>query len=302
MSESFLRTDEGVAAPPVGDENWATASVIDVSGLTHLDSRKPRLQEFNRFILDRKDPFESQGAHLPQFELSLSYPVNQSELPKVIAALFHEVPSSFRGKLPGVQIEIVDFRDARIQEEPRRYLIVSRETSRKTRMALYSTFQSFGESLYVAVDCFILPPVSVARVLIMALLTFAFLLQGLLTIIGFPLAVAACAWYYRDVIRSLRHGEPLDLAIRRKFHKPPVHGTFNTDDILKFYKSALPLLLEGMQVVFKKHGIPVDVIEQAMQNIYFVNNINTNGGSFVGNLVNGIRNKVTGNVSSVSNK
>lgn len=291
----------------IPDESPATtAEIIDSSRLVATHAGHIRTQIFNRGLLDRKDPLEAQGTELQQFSLSISYPVDGARLSPVIGDLFQRVTSSISGgKIPDTKVEFVDFKDVRVDEPARRYLVIDRDTPRETRTAVYATFQAFGENLYVSIDAFILPPLSVLRIVITALILLLLVPNVLagFAFVGFTktglfLVAASLTWYFSNMIKSLRHGEHFGVALRKQFHKSLRLGTFNRDDVLKFYKSTLPLVFGCIHDVFEKYDIPVDVVDQAIQQIQFVTNISTGGGNVVGNVVNGVRHTVTGGGST----
>jgi hypothetical protein len=111
-------------------------------------------------------------------------------------------------------------------------------------------------------------------------------------------------FFYRSTIASLRHGDSLYLALRKRFSKKHNLATFNTDDIFMFYKSVVPLMLRSMQSVFNDYDIPVTVIEdyiEIISNSTSVINIQE-GGVFnnLGNILTGKGNIARATVSNPS--
>lgn len=250
---------------------------------------------FNRSPLDRKDPFESAGLPLDAFTFSSSFPVSRTEQEALVrdmhAALAHRLGA---GSLPRAALQLVDFDDVAHRDEPaRRYVAVSVETTRKTHMSVYTQFMPYGEHLYTTVRSYILPPLSVTRLVLTVLFALALYAVVSPTTSGFTglvLALGVMAWTFRGVIRNVLAGDDPVLALRKRFPRKFNSGTFNTDDTLAFFKSAMNLNLHAIQEVFERHDVPIDVIERARQQFNSVTNINTGAGTInsVGSVLGGI--------------
>lgn len=288
-----LRSDE--QAPPDTSAYPKKRRVIDPGPLSEARITD---RAFNRGFLDRSDPLEDKGATLPGFNFAASYPVQRDKQSNLIHKLHANAYAHVRGGEIPADVNVVDFHDdrTRSREEPRRYLVIEAETIRSTRVSVYTTFLTYGDNLYVALDTFILPPLSVLRALVAGIVTVLVLAVASLGggILGFLLWGALVAWFFRDVVRSLSQGDRPELALRKKFPKSPKYSTFDTDDVLVFFKSSVPLVLRSIQEVFEDADIPVDVLERAIQNVNFVNTINTGGGMFnaVNSVLAGVGNRV----------
>lgn len=262
---------------------------------------QPTLREFNRGLFDRSDPLESAGTNLEQFGVSVSYPVEHGVHSVVLAELLATVCTRLRGNsIPGAALRLVDFKDAAAgSEPPRRYVVMEKETVRATHMSVFATFRSYGDFLYVSVDSFILPPLNLMRLLRAMALSFAVFVASMIFLTPFGamfITVPALVWHFRDVVSSLRQGDTLHMALRRRYHTQNNFGTFNTDDMLVHFKSTLTLAIDGIAEVFEANGIPVDVLNQAKQTINQTTVLNNSGGvmNMIGSAIGGVSNVVTG--------
>lgn len=295
-----MSTHELLAAPdlhPSAPDAVPTApGVIGGVAMSHVEVVR---RDFNRGLFDREDPLEGAGEMLSDFGFADIYAVDMRRQKDLIGKLHANVLAHSRnGRIPGATIQVVEYNDVRTgsREPPRRFVRLEAESLRSTHMSLFARFLPFGDHLYVAVSCFILPPLSLWR-FIRALFVsgIVFLLINLfLPFLGFFVAIGVLVWHYRDVVRALSQGESLSLALRQHFNKANDLGTFNTDDVLMFFKSAVPIVLTSIHEVFAEAGIPVDVLERAIQNISFVTNVSTGGGAF-----NAINSAVGGSNNSV---
>lgn len=257
-------------------------------------------RDFNRGFLDRQDPLEGAGIPLHAFEFAASYPVKRALQPDLLNRLHANVYTRVRdGNVADAAAELVEFKDVKTgqREAARRYVVIQSETARGTRMSVFTTFLTYGDNLYLAVNSFILPPISWWTTLFALAGTAVLLLTSLQGgILGLLLYALILGFFFRDVLRDLSQGEPLDLALRKKFPKRGKYSTFNTDDMLMFFKSTLPLVLTSVQEVFEQAGVPVDVLERAIQNVNMVTNIDTRGGAVnaINSVLGGMGNRVSG--------
>jgi hypothetical protein len=149
-----------VAAPP--------ATPLPAPAPTAGSSPPARLSPFNRGFLDRKDPLAGNGMWMRNFSFAMSYRVTPEKHEAVLDSLFHNVHSRLRANcVPQAVSAVVDYDDAGTgnREAPRRYVVVRSDTVRGTHMDVFATFRSYGDYLYVSVDSFVLPRLSVLRLL-----------------------------------------------------------------------------------------------------------------------------------------
>jgi len=259
----------------------------------------PVQRTFNRGFMDRSDPLEAAGTPLEPFAIALTHAVPRDKLQVVVSALYGTVYGRLRGKsIPGAEVEVVDYQDAGTGGElPRRYLVVTSETRRRTHMGVFATFRSYGDYLYVSVDAYMLPRLSVRQLLWAVLVA-----MGLVFFVGsFTFGIGVIffvipylLWQYRDVLRHLSAGDSLGMALRRRFHAGDNLGTFNTDDVLAYFKCTVSLILEGVEEVFQAHGISVAEIERFQQSVNMTTQVINTGGvlNVMGNVVGGAGNLV----------
>ena len=260
----------------------------------------PLQRTFNRGFFDRSDPLEAAGTQLEDFEISHIYALPREKHLEVIAALYNSVYARIRAEsIPSADVKVVDYKDAAAgNESSRRFVVVAAETRRRTHMAVFASFRGYGDYLYVSVNSFMLPPMDVPRFLLAVLIA-----MGLVFVVGtatfgigvFFLVIPWLLWQYRDVLRSLGAGDSLGMALRRRFQKWNDLGTFNAADVVAYFKCTVSLLLEGVEEVFRVHGISVAGIEQAQQHVHFTTKVINSGEGILnvmGSVVGGARNRV----------
>jgi hypothetical protein len=269
-------------------------------------------KNFNRDYFDFRDPLENAGYLLANNNFSDSYPIGDKPMWEIINKLYGSVFQKIRADAmlsSETIVEDVAFRDVRaIREDPRRYLVIRRETNRDTHIAAYATFLPFGDHLYFSVRVILLGPTNWWKVIVsfIPFLMFfpSFLALGSITILPLALLLFFYAILYRTIIASLRHGDPFPLALRKRFNKRDKLSTFNSDDIFMFYKSTVPMILRTIQEVFEEYGIPVTVIQDYLKMVSISTNINVErGGAFntIGNFVAGIDNNSKTTITGTSN-
>ena len=281
-------------APP---GNWFSLPVRDnvaPSGPRALGTQRAsapralpaRTQRFGRWLLDQGDPLEAAGVAFMGIGISNAYPVDRSEQGDLTDELFERVHDRVAaGQVPSTSQAVVDYQDASTEprEGPRRYLVVEQETVRRSNLRVYTTFQTYGDNLYIGMRAYILPPLRWLRFLAHLLAATA-VVMSLYRFTGEPglvVAVVPVLVMFNRTIKSLRQGETLGAALRRQFPRLRQASTFDQDDILKFFKSTIPLILHAVQDVFDERDIPVDVLLRAIEAVYNVTTINTQGGAFV---------------------
>ena len=289
---------EPAAAPGNGRPAWRVGGV-------ELSPAEIVRRPVNGTILDRSDPLEGAGAWLRDFSFAIAYPVDRDQQEKVVRELFGNVYGHVRDQsIPDAKVQVVDFDDvgAGNAEKPRRYVLIDAETRRRTHMSVFATFCGYGDHLYVSVQSFVLPPLSIWRATLAILFSFVLLryggaVSGVVGLggLGLLLSLGVVAWYFRDVIRSLLAGDPPGLALRRRFPGRENLGTFNRDDVLMHFKSTVSLTLHAIQEVFEDNDIPIDVLERVGQTVDMSTNVSVNGGilNILGSIVGGAGNQAS---------
>jgi len=293
-------------------------------------SVKPK--PFNRDYFDRQDPTEGIGKLIIPFSFSNIYDdANQGDkLTTICAELYDKVLEKLRAGDLGkdIKFSLIDYKDFKqaSKEQARRYLAITRETNRKTRITILARFLPYGNKLYVSVDSFVLGNTNWLKIIgIIALtllpfscytfsllpaiiqsainnLTYSFygsgnnqnsaigqvLLSGLSYTLCciIPWLIFAIMFLWLNVIRNSRHEGNLMLGLRQSFNQILNSRSFNIDDILMTLKSILPLILSSIIDVFKKYDLPVKSLNEFAATIQTINNIQNIYGS--GNAVAGV--------------
>jgi hypothetical protein len=265
------------------------------------DTRLPR--DFNRDYFDFADPLENAGFLLGNNNFSDSYPVGINLVEEISSKLYTKVLDGVRSASLSNQavIEDVAFRDVKAPNElPRRYLIIRRETIRRTHVTAYVTFLPFGEHLYFNIKTFLLGPINWTNVLV-SLIPILIYTQinnqynsPTINTVLLSLLVAGYIIFHKSTIASLRHGDSIQLALRKRFSKQYDWSTFGSDDALMFYKSVIPMILRLIQGVFEEYDIPITVIQDYLRMVSNSTNIIVQGGGSFnnsGNIVTGTDNE-----------
>lgn len=270
---------------------------------------QPVRRSFRRNFLDRQDPFESAGREISDFTFSGSYEL-LGEPPEQVA---HEIRAEMvqelvQGNLASTNVEILDFNDEGAGDEPpRRFIVSHTDTTRQTLVTVNAYLQPYGEHLYYSVRSYLLPPLSIRKLLLALLFTFVMLTQvdnvpllGVLLYsdsgmkaLFFGLVVVSVV--FRKLIGNLLAGDTLLTALRKQFPKQFDWGTFNNDDVSAFLKTNLKFTLGTIARVLERHGIEATGLQAVVQNLQTVN-INNSGGSIVGAVIGGAGNRATGQV------
>jgi|GEM_PF-3806503 len=264
---------------------------------------------FNRSIFDRSDPAESIGIILPGFSLYHLYSdIDHQKLSKVSQEVYDRILHKLQTTAPQyVSSTIVNYADRkhRALEGARNYIIVTRETPRKTRATILARCLTHGNNLYVGVESYVLGSLDKWGILRRVLFSFiplllllcplAFAIPSIIqSVLAGPFGepgpgigsalgpVICCAvplfgfiiFLWLDVIRGVSQHKNLPLAFRESFNHLPVGESFNLDDIFMFLKSVLPTVIYSIREVFKENGIDVRTLDEFITNINNINSIN----------------------------
>jgi hypothetical protein len=286
-------------------------------------------KEFSRDFFDRQDPTEGIGELIIPFSFSSIYDEvdKDSKLSEICAELYDKVLAKLKSGDLGkdVQVDVIDYKDAKQggKESPRKYLAITRETNRKTRITILARFLPYGNKLYVGVDSFVLGNTNWLKIIGTIALTllpficylFTFLpaiIQNMVSSLTnpfggggqssdfgqtfllilqytcccvFPWLIFAVMFFWLNTVRNFRHEGNLLLGLRQSFNQILNIRSFNIDDILMTLKSVLPLILSSIREVFEKHDLPVKSLDEFAASIQTINNIQNVYGS--GNAVAG---------------
>lgn len=260
------------------------------------DVRPSRIQVFNRALFDRRDPTEDMGFKLPGFSRSFVLTVAKKEAESVVLDLYQEIFARLTdGTLGEAESEVVSYGDAKYSniEAPRNYILVTHRTVRGSRLSVLIRSFAMGDGLYLAFDSLLLGKTNRLKVLSYLLLSLSPLLgllfrqsvkdAGVTTNLYFTALLCFEAFWFVAVwskfIRALRfHGE-FKRAFAECFVAVPDLHSFNSDDVMFFFKSVLPLVVNSSHEVFERRGLPIISLDEILKEINNVVSIDTKGGS-----------------------
>jgi hypothetical protein len=279
----------GLAAPP--------SAVAASPPATRHAHPQPVRRSFRRSFMDRKDPFEGAGRQIARFTFSNSYDLNRQPPQPVadeIRERLHE--QLVDGNLAETRLEVVDFDDAAmVDESPRRFVVTSTNTRRNTLVTVNTYLQAYGDHLYYSVRSYILPDLSLWKLILAFMFAApAFVLSGLVPYGRLAFFIAACV-YLRRFISDLLAGDSFRLALRKQYPGQVDTGTFDDDDTTAFLKTNVALMLGTIADVLEKNGIDTGGLRMVIQRLE-VNNVNTGGGSIIGAAIGGIANRIAAEV------
>ncbi|KXK10769.1 MAG: hypothetical protein UZ14_CFX002003156 [Chloroflexi bacterium OLB14] len=290
---------------------------------------------FSRDFFDRQDPTEGIGELIIPFSFSSIYDEidKDSKLSEICAELYDKVLAKLKSGDLGkdVQVDVIDYKDAKQggKESSRKYLAITRETNRKTRITILARFLPYGNKLYVGVDSFVLGNTNWLKIIGTIALTLSpfvcylftvlpAIIQGMVASLNpfggggyqsdtfgqtfllilqytccciFPWLIFAVMFLWLNTVRNSRHEGNLLLGLRQSFNQILNTRSFNIDDILMTLKSVLPLILSSIREVFEKHDLPVKSLDEFTATIQTINNIQNVYGS--GNAVAGAGGKAS---------
>lgn len=297
-----------------------------------VSSSPSNIKLFNRDLYDIRDPLEFAGIRQNRFCISFTYEVGKKMLPQICDELYSEVVKRAQEEsVSKVSIEVNDYLDASQQgkEQPRRYIVISRETNRSTRCGIFVRFLPFGDHLYIGVDSYVLGAIDWIALVVRLILTLIplFILFSYLSFVNFinsfsspfssspfssrsssgldaglfccfiPLLLFVVLLWV-DTIKAFRQHGNLWLALRQSASLLPSGHSFDVDDTLMFFKSALPLIIFSVRAVLQKYNIPIKSIDDTIiQNINNTVTISSGGGilSIVGSIIGGNNNRAVTN-------
>lgn len=276
---------------------------------------------FSRDFFDRQDPTDGIGLLIGPFSFSSIYDDVgiDNKAHEISAELYEKVLAKLNSGHLGkdIKFDIYDYKDAKQghKEGARRYLTISRETNRNTKITILARFLPYGNKLYVGVDSFVLGNTNWLGIISTVTLTiipftcylFTFLpaiIQGIVSSLNpfgtvqsnssgavfmsmlsysicciLPWIIFAVLFLWLNTVRNFRHESNLLLALRQSFNQILNFRSFNIDDILMTLKSVLPLILSSIREVFEKHDLPVKSLDEFVANIQTINNIQNVYGS-----------------------
>jgi hypothetical protein len=275
--------------------NGAAGTIRLHPGAMGRSPSAPLHRSFRRNFLDRKDPFEAAGRPLRQFTFSNSYDL-EGEPPRAVAEEIQArlLQQLADGNLTDTQLNVVDFDDAALGDEPaRRFFVTQTTTRRRTVVTVNTYFQAYGDHLYYSVRSYILPVLSIWKLLLAIMITYTALSSASelhLRLFTFVILVGL-AIHLRKFIVDLVAGDPLGIALRKQYPGGLNSGTFDDDDTTAFLKTNVSLTLSTVASVLEKYGIDVGGLRAIIQKME-INNVSTGGGSIIGAAIGGLANRI----------
>ncbi|MCI5140286.1 MAG: hypothetical protein D3909_00785 [Candidatus Electrothrix sp. ATG1] len=250
---------------------------------------------FNRGWFDRKDPSERIGQYLSCFSLYQVYN-DVKDLKKIKENIYDELLKNINNNTPDyIKTSLVEFADLQNKhvEGERKYIVIERETPRKTQAKILIRFLELNDKLYLGIDSYILGKFSLWEFIKRLLLTyfvlavvnvinipFFFIAAFIgkmalfnLYLSGFSLFIGVFMWI--DVIRGFLHHKRCGLAFRQCFNKIPDAESFNTDDIFMFFKGILPIVVSTIKTTFKENDIEYNTLDDFLVSVTNTNNMQT---------------------------
>lgn len=259
----------------------------------------PIHRAFRRNFLDRKDPFEAAGRSIRQFTFSNSYDLEgeppQAVAEEIQAKLLQQLAD---GNLTDTHLNVVDFDDAALGDEPtRRFFVTQTTTRRGTVVTVNAYFQAYGDHLYYSVRSYILPVLSIWKLFLAIIITYsAYSLASALHLRIFTYVIlVGLAIHLRKFIVDLVAGDPFIIALRKQYPGGLHSGTFDDDDTTVFLKTNVSLTLSTVASVLEKYGIETGGLRMIIQRME-INNVSTGGGSIINAAIGGIANRIAAEV------
>lgn len=274
------------------------------------------LKEFNNGFPSLNDPEEFLGTWQKQFSESFVYVVPRDKVEQVhdeiLQSLINKLGSGSLGNCTFRRIDYLD-RAYRSIEKPRNYILIEKETVRGTHLTVSLKVITMGDNLYVSIDSYSLGRIAFMPLLVRVLITLLVPLllfipvllllsrlggqvapietryspdlaipliysdPGILCLIVPLLLFFLLAW--NRVIRAWSRHRNLILALRQAFLGPINTHSFDIDETIMFFKSALPLVTYSIHNVLEKYDLPIKNLEQFSQNIMNVTTISNGSGN-----------------------
>lgn len=294
---------------------------IFVSESSSLTAQEQLINRFPRF-LDKEHPEELLGQWLSAFTISLNQQLPDDSLDKIEAINRDLYNCSIQTVNAWIKtqtdinektiLKFIDYEDQKYKSDrDRKYILVRRVTVRKTEVVALCRFHKSKDSLYLAVDCYILGNLQWVK-LIFHNVVLLFLFISSLTLIGLfngflgflswiiflfiPLLYTN--WIWGGVIKGIRQGDDFFRALRQRFPKRISDNSFDIDDTLIFLKKLFPLITNATKQAFKKNDLQIkeldDYLDEISKNTKNQGlSINMGGGSIFGSIFGGQNNKIS---------
>ena len=165
-------------------------------------------------------------------------------------------------------------KNAGIDEDIRKYILITRDTMHGNRTTVLVRFLEYGENLYVGLDVYSLGQLSWLKLLKKVVITAV--LMGL-SFLLIPLFIIPILWW-KLVWRAI-YEKRIWLAVRQEFPGQIGGVPYDFDDVFMFSKSTVNLVTKTIREVFEEEGLPVEDLNTFIQQINNVTNVSTEGGA-----------------------
>lgn len=299
MSELHDSPATSTLRAPTADGATPSGTIRLHPGTRSFSPPAPVHRSFRRSFLDRKDPFEAAGTVLRHFTFSNSYDL-EGEPPQAVAEEIQTrlLQQLADGNLADTKLDVVDFDDASLGDEPaRRFFVTHTTTRRNTVVTMNAYFRAYGDHLYYSVRSYVLPMISIWKLLLVVGITFfalRFSTQTDQALLSLAILVGVVI-HLRKLIIDVASGDPLSIALRKQYPGGLNSGTFDDDDATVFFKTNVSLTLRTVATVLEKHGVDTGGLRMMVQRME-INNVSTGGGSIIGAAIGGIANRIAAEV------
>lgn len=209
-------------------------------------------------------PIDGVGIWLHRFDLYQTYSVEREHLSNLCEKLYIRVHQAVvKGTLKDAKVRFLKFNKRKfMQEDTRKYLLVTRDTIHGNRTTVFLRFLEYGDNLYIGIDVFSLGRINwltfLGRVLL-SLILFPFIWAII------PAMLIALLWW--KIIWRMNYEKRIWLALRQEHPGKIGIGPFDLDDVMMFSKSTLHLAVMEIRNVFEEEDLPIECLDHFIQQI-----------------------------------
>lgn len=230
-------------------------------------------------------PEDGVGLWLSSFSLAQTYLIDQVNTQRICQKLYSCVINRIEeGSLGDAKNRMLIYRQNTFEyDDKRAYIRITRDTVRGIRTTIFVRFLNYGNNIYVGLNTYVLGSLNWFSLFTKAFLTFVLLapisLNTLLsslfyfhiyknpfmTTIAFLIIILM---WWKLAWRSF-YEKSIVLALRQEFPGKRIgsSGSFDADDIVLFSKSTLHLIVDSIREIFKEEDLPLDSLDDFIENI-----------------------------------
>ncbi len=240
-------------------------------------------------------PEDGVGIELKTYKLVQTYVADRTKVKRVCEKLHERVLESVREGKMGDAIERA-FTYKKGLDDRRTFIRVLRDNMHGVRTTIFIRFLDYGDNLYIGLNVYVLGNLSLWKLFIKLAISGVVLLPLLTGALGlsvFLIPLLIVMWWKLFWRTAYEDGQ-FGLALRQEFPGDLGSDLFNIDDISMFSKSTLYLATDAIHKVFEEEGLPLESLDNYINQINNITNVNTEGGNIV-NAAIGVANKIIGN-------